>query len=274
MLVKYCSDRCRHHKPGSLDRQIEDTFVALLNGSTPVLPIQASDASVPEPSIQKGAELQKIPQQKRAKGDPRLIVSCSTVEAFIFGSRNDPRKVYGRKKNRAPRGIVDVREWKSVDMEDHPSTTHQESKESSEESVQGDISLQDSAPFGAGKVRQPQSKSDANGSVGGEKGWAERTDETAAAMEKRMEGQRWVERREMVRSAARRGVVFGFVVSGEMESGEMKATHKKGKKKALEEDGGNATNQTERRRKCEAVMNDAVVEPSFAKGVWGIRWRE
>jgi hypothetical protein len=28
------------------------------------------------------------------------------------------------------------------------------------------------------------------------------------------------------------------------------------------------------KRKCEAVMKGAVVEASFAKGEWGIRWRE
>jgi hypothetical protein len=49
----------------------------------------------------------------------------------------------------------------------------------------------------------------------------------------------------MVRKAARRGCAFGFVVDGAGE-----------------------------RRKCEAVMKGVVVEASFAKGEWGIRWRE
>lgn len=49
----------------------------------------------------------------------------------------------------------------------------------------------------------------------------------------------------MIRCAARRAVVFGLV---------------------LGEDG--------ERRKCEAVMNGKVVEPSFAKGPFSIRWRE
>jgi hypothetical protein len=31
-VVKCCSDRCRHNKPGRLDRKIEDSFVALLEG--------------------------------------------------------------------------------------------------------------------------------------------------------------------------------------------------------------------------------------------------
>ena len=273
--VKYCSDRCRHHKPASLDHQIEDTFVALLNGSTPILPLQASDASVAEPSVEKGAEFPKPAQQKRAKGDPRLVISCSTVEALVFGPRNDPNKVYGRKKNRAPRGIADQGEWKSVDMEDRVSTTDPESEESSEESNMDVETARDSVPFRAGRVRPPQSKSDVNGSVGGEKGWAERAEETEEATVKRKEGQRWVERREMVRSAARRGVVFGFVVEGDIGGGgERKATHKKGKKKTSEEAEEKAVEPTEKRKKCEAIMNDVVVEPSFAKGEWGIRWRD
>lgn len=56
----------------------------------------------------------------------------------------------------------------------------------------------------------------------------------------------------MVRKAARRGCAFGFVADG--------GTEEKGKKSE--------------RRMCEAVMKGAVVEPSYAKGDWGIRWRE
>jgi hypothetical protein len=49
----------------------------------------------------------------------------------------------------------------------------------------------------------------------------------------------------MVRKAARRGCAFGFTVEGEEE-----------------------------KKKCEAVMKGVVVESSFAKGEWGVRWRE
>ena len=51
--------------------------------------------------------------------------------------------------------------------------------------------------------------------------------------------------REMVRQAARRGVAFGFEVEGE---------------------GGV-------RRKVDCVKGGRVVESSFAKGEWGVRWR-
>jgi hypothetical protein len=33
-------------------------------------------------------------------------------------------------------------------------------------------------------------------------------------------------------------------------------------------------NVSKQKRKCEAVMSGAVVEASFAKGEWAIRWRE
>ncbi|RSL62850.1 hypothetical protein CEP54_005542 [Fusarium duplospermum] len=92
------------------------------------------------------------------------------------------------------------------------------------------------------RIRPPQSISEVNGSVGGEKGRAERIQETEAMLEKRKEGQKRAKEKEMTKCAARRGVVFGFLVG-------------------------------EERRLCEAVMAGKVVEPSFAKGDWSIRWR-
>ena len=40
------------------------------------------------------------------------------------------------------------------------------------------------------------------------------------------------------------------------------------------EGSGDDAGGQERRKKCEAVMNGQVVEASYAKGEWGIRWRE
>ena len=57
-------------------------------------------------------------------------------------------------------------------------------------------------------------------------------------------GMQKAKEREMVRRAARRGVAFGF----EVERG--------------------------RKRGVEAVQGARVVESSFAKGEWGVRWRE
>jgi hypothetical protein len=179
----------------------------------------------------------------RGKGEHRVIVPCSAVETLIFGSRTDETKIYGRKKNRASRAIKgDSEEWKSVDMV------------TDDEAIgEGDDALIKFTTVGfAGKVRPPQEKTDINASVGGEKGWAERMGETEEAAEKRKKGQRVALEKEAVKQAARRGCVFGFYV---------------------ESDGGGEGNEVGRKL-CEAFMNGNVVEPSFAKGDWGIRWRE
>lgn len=57
-------------------------------------------------------------------------------------------------------------------------------------------------------------------------------------------GRRRAEEREKVRQAARRGVVFGLGVGGR------------------------------ERRRVEAMQGGRVVEASFAKGEWGVRWRD
>lgn len=114
-----------------------------------------------------------------------------------------------------------------------------------ENHIDGDVLARMSVRSGT-RIRPPQSVSEVNGSVGGEKGRAERIHETDEMLEKRRQGQKRAKEREMTKCAARRGVVFGFSVN---------------------DDGGE-------KRLCEAVMSGKVVEPSFAKGDWAIRWRE
>jgi hypothetical protein len=315
--IKYCSTRCRNSKPGPIDRKIEAAFAALLNGATPESVKEASAAeeqgkAVPDSTDIKdfedtkdtkgfkdgkeGKKHKKKPS-KSTKGDHRPIIECESVQDIVFQREKDPEKVYGRRKNRKARFVVEKPEdWRSVDMVDGPSsaTTNPTAgaakpqpatsltseddddtvsdSESSEH--EGGVVLEDAkAPnnppdpsktpgnqssvsndplpdqieygYGSGKIRPPQAQNDVNGSVGGEKGWAERIHETDAMKLKRREGQRRAEEREMVRKAARRGCAFGFAVEGE-----------------------------EGKRKCEAVMKGNVVESSFAKGEWGIRWRE
>ena len=69
----------------------------------------------------------------------------------------------------------------------------------------------------------------------------------------RLRGMQRARHREMVRQAARRGAVFGFVING------IYAELKKG-------------NVAEDRKKVIAVQNGRPVEPSFAKGDWGVKW--
>jgi hypothetical protein len=234
--AKYCSSRCRGSKPGLQDRRIESAFLALLEGRTQFEGVDISDEIVKV--VREGGK-----RKGRGKGEHRVIVPCSAVETLIFGSRTDETKSYGRKKNRASRAIKsDGEEWKSVDM-----------VSDDEASGEGDDALIKFTTVGfAGKVRPPQEKTDINAGVGGEKGWAERMEETEEAAERRKKGQRVALEKEAVKQAARRGCVFGFDIKC---------------------DGGEEGNEGGRRL-CEALMNGNVVEPSFAKGDWGIRWRE
>ena len=299
--VKYCSARCRNSKPGPTDRKIEATFAALLNGASPESlkenagadPVKnnaESETMHDDTKFGKGEKKHKKKPSKTVKGETRIIIECGTVEEIVFQREKDPEKVYGRRKNRKARFVVEKPEdWKSVDMVDQPAsstpatgttdassaasrqqlqqdyTSDEESVSDSDAEAEGGIVLEptktasstdaDADPsalpdtveygYGGGKVRPPQAQNDVNGSVGGEKGWAERIEETDEMKLKRREGQRKADEREMVRKAARRGCAFGFAVEGEGE-----------------------------KKKCEAVMKGVVVESSFAKGEWGVRWRE
>ncbi|KAF1842057.1 uncharacterized protein K460DRAFT_292012 [Cucurbitaria berberidis CBS 394.84] len=283
--VKYCSARCRNSKPGPIDRKVEAAFAALLDGKSPEelrdgeAVKEQEKGSVDEAKAKKHG---KKGSKSVKKGDHRIIVDCGTVEEIVFAREKDPEKVYGRRKNRKARFVVEKEEdWRSVDMVDEPATSanpsasttlsgkpasqppHEftsdsESLSESDGEQEGGVVLESTSTpthdqhpdevaygYGSGKIRPPQSQNDVNGSVGGEKGWAERIEETDEMKAKRREGQRRAVEREMVRKAARRGCAFGFIVEGE-----------------------------EAKKKCEAVMKGVVVEASFAKGEWGIRWRE
>ncbi|KAJ4377776.1 hypothetical protein N0V83_000606 [Neocucurbitaria cava] len=295
--VKYCSARCRNSKPGPVDRKIEAVFAALLDGkSAEELMSGAATATASKDQEKgsadevKGKKHGKKGSKSMKKGDHRIIVECQTVEEIVFARAKDPEAVYGRRKNRKARFVVEKPEdWRSVDMVDEPASTptattntttisetstsqpppelsddSETLSDSEAEQEDGGVVLKEPAAnptetqhvadevaygYGSGKVRPPQSQNDVNGSVGGEKGWAERIrEETDEMKAKRREGQRKADEREMVRKAARRGCAFGFTVEGSEEQKEKK--------------------------KCEAVMKGVVVEASFAKGEWGIRWRE
>jgi hypothetical protein len=241
----------------------------LLNGQIPEDIIISTNPNA-EAAIAELKDKQK--NKKKIKGESRIIVECSEVEALVFGHQKDPEKTFGRKKNRAPRGFQEKQEdWKSVDMVDNPEDKRTSTDGEADltfsdasiedESMAGGVQLESAEGYGGGKIRPPQEKSDVNGSVGGEKGWAERIEETEDMKAKRKEGQRRAEEREMVRKAARRGCAFGFVVPE--DHGDERKKVKKGEQAGVEH-----------RRKCEAVMKGAAVEASFAKGEWGIRWRE
>jgi hypothetical protein len=79
-------------------------------------------------------------------------------------------------------------------------------------------------------------------------------------------GQRRAERRERVRRAARRAVVFGLLHEDHAAASSIGGASTKMADKITSAEPSLV-------RKCEAVVNGAVVEPSFAKGDWCVRWR-
>ncbi|MCJ1447458.1 MAG: hypothetical protein MMC23_007969 [Stictis urceolatum] len=187
--VKYCSERCRRHKPGALDRRIEDTFVKLLSGESSKPVSATTDTKV----VNAG--------QGSSTGTPadssklKLLISCDRVEDIIFG--------FARIGTASSQGASTGTETNiSVRDGDPPETNNHE------------------------------------------------------AANRQAAGQRRAQEREMVRKAARRGCVFGFF------------------ELPLAEKIGLDNEDISTKRKCEAVQAGKVVEPSFAKGDWSVRWRE
>ncbi|KAF5640026.1 chitinase [Fusarium tjaetaba] len=232
--AKYCSSRCRTQKPGKLDRELEKAFVKLLT---------AEESRGDE--AKKQAKGGKHKKGKNSKGDNRVLVPCSAAEELVFG----PNRTSMEGENEEHRS--DEEETNEMEQTQAPSEscTSEDMDLSGniikdDNHIDGDVLARMSVRSGT-RIRPPQSVSEVNGSVGGEKGRAERIHETDAMLEKRKQGQKRAKEREMTKCAARRGVVFGFTVSDEGE-----------------------------KRLCEAVMAGKIVEPSFAKGDWAIRWRE
>ncbi|EEY23367.1 conserved hypothetical protein [Verticillium alfalfae VaMs.102] len=215
---KYCSSRCRGHKPGRLDREIEAAFVRFLQRD--------------EALAETGAP------RKATKGDARLLGAVRCRREPRLRQQGGSRKVFARDRRRGCASATRVIPGEAI-IDEMLGLARTKSAEV-DPSVQASLSVRSGT-----RVRPPQTRSQVNGSVGGEKGKAERVEETEEMREKRNEGQKRAHERELVRCAARRGVVFGFAVDGQEE-----------------------------RRKCEAIMQGKVVEPSFAKGDWAVRWRE
>lgn len=191
-VVKYCSDGCRKRRVNPLDKRIDRTILALLQG-------------------QVGSGIEKIDVKSRTKkGDHRNLIATDEIEDVVFDRNKEPAN---GSKVEAP-------------GEDQPGSE---------------------AEFDPYEV-QDEAAMDSQGNRPNPTG--------PGSAEKRQEGQKRADEREAVRRAARRAVVFGFVVDEKDISSK-----------------GQSSDETPR-RKCEAVMSGQVVEPSYAKGNWYIRWRE
>lgn len=148
----------------------------------------------------------------------------------------------------------------AVNQDDSSSEDDSPSDFSMDEDV-GGVSIND-------HIRLPQSTAEVNFSAeGGERGRNEKIEETPEMLRLRREGQKRAEEKEQVKRCARRAVVFGLTIDNE----EAPVRAKQSKRKGPE---ANDNYSAQVVKKCEALMQGSVVEPSFAKGDWSIRWRE
>lgn len=285
--AKFCSDRCKRHKPSlspsSAEVHVEKALVALLEEREPPPPFVKNTTTGIDAAPATGGESKgkTIPKPQRKKGETRVLLPLSVLEEAVFGSRSDPERAFGRRRNRAFRGVREDGEWRSVDMEDDDSeegdggaayTKRPEpisTWEGAEDFDGEDLEIE-------GGVRLAK-RSDWDEDEDGGPGAEPETPELAA---KRRAGQKKAEEREFVRCVVRRAVVFGVEVEGWEEvggdgggGGAKKGKKGKGRRDA-NSDYEDVPSEVKPRRKCEAVMSGQVVEPSFAKGDWSVRWRD
>lgn len=169
------------------------------------------------------------------KGDKRVVVTMGEIEGIVFARGDGDGDGDGEGKEE------EVGEGEGESEVDEGNVTHES---------EGEETLAD------GGVKTIEDDEEAVG---------RKSQEDATPDTRRQEGQRRADEREKVRRAARRAVVFGFPVDPP-ETNQGKSKTKGGDKEPAAEEAP--------RRMCEAVMNGKVVDPSFAKGNWSIRWRE
>jgi hypothetical protein len=252
---------------------VEKALIALLESRAPPPPYKsAQEGEVRDETADDKSSTPTPISAPRKKGESRVLLPLSILEEAVFGSRADPERSFGRRRNRAFRGVREDGQWRSVDMEDdsegergarpEPIGTWDEAEdfEGDDLEFEGGVKLE---------RRAWDDESDELGGVG--------EVETPELMAKRRAGQKKAEEREFIRCVVRRAVVFGVEVAGwEDVAGGAGGSKKsrKGKGRNAEEDDEIVQNEVKPRKKCEAVMSGQVVEPSFAKGDWCVRWRD
>lgn len=178
---------------------------------------------------------QRSTERRKAKGDSRLLVLCSDVENIVF-----EREASWRSSTRRGQGFERKVEFSRVDVDNIIEANAEPSGQSTEALTEDSTSKE-------ANVNDIKSK--------------------------QMQGLKNAEEKETVKCAARRGCIFGFEVRNDTDDRRTRAKERNFEfRESVVNDGTRPAKQT--RRLCEAVVNGIVVEPSFAKGDWGIRWRE
>ena len=232
------------------------------------------------------------------KGDARVVVMCSAVEEALFGEQRaleKDQKEFVKGKSFEVDATIEGAVDGETEMEGGDAVGADEGTAKVEEygrtgmqsgfySEEINDELADSARlpgYGAGDCPTQALDAKPESIVTGGSHAETEASEGLKLTARRLRGQRRAHEREIVRRAGRRGVVFGFTTSADDEpvckeiSVAGKPPRGRNQKRAVEEtEGDGGGTQTESRRRCEAVIDGIVVEPSFAKGEWGVRWRE
>lgn len=245
----YCSVKCRNHRWGDLDRRIETAFVHFLYDR-----IQA-------PSITSASKIKcKKHKYKPKIKDAENIVLCSTVERFVFGENESNLSVNPRQ----PKKSTSDCESEEYPLKD-PGYDVESNSSLSDGTDRTLPALGSGVPLKSANSYEKLKVSSGNGS---EHYLQEQRDKAKLGMIK-------AEQKEIVKRAARRGCVFGFALAANPADTLTSSNGDNIKMLAENKLKPNFDNDAiDVRRKCEAVSNGRVVEPSFAKGNWGIRWRE
>ena len=185
------------------------------------------------------------------KGDRRRIVMCQEVESLIFGGNaqkplpEEPAK--GRRQKKKKRGI--------------PEGSHPDEPAAFDESDLDEYALEDEVGGVPIYLDYPKKRENDLSNSRVENSNVQLTD---ADVQRRRAGQERADQRELVRQAGRRGVVFGFWYPKPLD--DQRRHNAKPRIKGVEEE------EKEAKRKVEIMQRGKIVEGSFAKGEWGVRW--
>lgn len=187
------------------------------------------------------------------KGDRRAIVTCDDIERVVFDRTSVSEETLVGNKSQTSLG--------SRETTDRDVIEKQEGNELCGKVIDPDLHSMDRMP----ESQHSKNKESVNMTCDRQPG-------ITIQHQRRLEGQRQADEREMVRRAARRGVVFGLLENP--PNVDDRAQCSKERSSRSEAEKGIHQSGLEVRRKCEAIMNGLVVEPSFAKGNWALRWRD
>ena len=200
-------------------------------------------------------------RQKLKNKDVEKLVLCSAVERYIFGNNDTENQTLDRRNSESDSSEMELEDSMSA-------VTHVYGEDNSsldEDSDQALPALGSGVSLDLNSTNIIPAKVQGNGT---DRFLEEQRMKTKLGMVK-------AEQKEIVKRAARRGCVFGFALVADPAdslSSAREADTKASVEERVKPDFNKDT--VDARRKCEVVSNGRVVEPSFAKGDWGIRWRE